>query len=125
MSDSISEEDRRDYINEVKQGEYDSKVESHIQAMSLEDIAGIIRFNSDHLGEMFDHHISPCEDPTEWINKHAELLADLWMKRRTIIGLLEQQMNNDLTNIGVLEKQIGHEVTNEAEQAIDDSGWQG
>ncbi len=109
MSDSISEEDRRDFINEVKQGEYDAKVEDHIQAMSLEDIASIIRYNSDQLGEMFNRHVMECEDAQAWINDNAILLAGFYMNHKTIIGLLIQQ--------------IEHDLMNEAESVISDQGW--
>ncbi len=111
MSDSISEEDRRDFINEVKQGAYDSKVEDHISSMSREDIAGVIGLNSDCLGEMFNRHIFPCEDAEAWINKHKEQLADWWIRKDIILGLIRQQMEHDLMN--------------EAESVIDDSEWQG
>ncbi len=98
MSDSISEEDKRDYINEVKQGIYDSKVEDHLSSMKIEDIAGTIRFNSDCLAELFDRHIFPTNNAEAWINEHAEVLAEMWVKRDIIFGLLSQQMEGNLLN---------------------------
>ncbi len=110
MSDYHDEQDKIDFANEQKQGEYDAKVEDHIQAMSLEDIASIIRYNSDHLGEMFNRHVMECEDAEAWINDNSILLAGFYMNHKTIIGLLIQQMEHDLMN--------------EAEAVIDDSEWQ-
>jgi len=125
MSDAIDEDDKRRFTEEIREGEFDSKVEDHIKAMTLEDIASIIRYNNDHLGEMFDRHICACEDPEQWINDHAEILADLWMKRKTIFGLLEQQITNDLSNPTTLSGKISHAVTNEAEREVKDSEWCG